>query len=294
MATITSAGSGLASATTTWVGGVVPVEGDKVIIAAGHVVELDGHYTWGDDSVTATIPNAAVNISGTLKASRTVSSSLTGKGLILSNYGTKGFDFGTDADPISNPAVTAHLILNKAAVPATRYGMMQVSPASGLTNIVGWSFVGYDGRKRGVKLAANTSASADIVLVDADHGWIVGDSILLFKTTNASALDECELRTVVAIAGNIITLNAAPTYMHKAGSPACNMTSNVCIRSYNEINGQMAQVAQNIPHYLAVVPTEMYFTYKNVEMRNIGAATIATGFFTSSNGGPDTLSLIHI
>ena len=58
--TITSAGSGLASATSTWVGGVVPVEGDKVIIAAGHVVTIDGTFTWGADNVTATIGTAAV------------------------------------------------------------------------------------------------------------------------------------------------------------------------------------------------------------------------------------------
>ena len=101
MATRTSAQSGLASATSTWVGGVVPVEGDKVIIASGHVVTVDGTFTWGDDTVTQTINNGAVNVSGTLKASRSVSSSLTVKGAIIMNQGTHGIDYGTDADPDS-------------------------------------------------------------------------------------------------------------------------------------------------------------------------------------------------
>jgi len=109
MATITSAASGLASATTTWVGGIVPVDLDKVIIAAGHVVTLDGTFTWGDDSVTETIPNGAINVSGTLKASRTVNSSLTSRGLILCNYATKALDYGTVADPIPD-GITATLI----------------------------------------------------------------------------------------------------------------------------------------------------------------------------------------
>lgn len=50
MPTITSAGSGPASAGATWIGGIPPVEGDKVIIAAGHVVTVDGAFTWGDDA----------------------------------------------------------------------------------------------------------------------------------------------------------------------------------------------------------------------------------------------------
>lgn len=240
MATITSAASGLASAGSTWTGGIVPVEGDKVIIAAGHVVTLDGTFTWGDDSVTQTIPNAAINVSGTLKASRSVSSSLTCKGLLLCNYATHALDFGTVADPIPN-GVTATLLLNKATTPAVREGIRQVPHASGAGNFIKWTFVGWNGRARGVKLAADaTTGSAVIELESAAHNWQVGDSILLFTTTNNTNTNECEIRTVSSVAGEFITLNVAPTYLHKAGSPACNLTSNVKLRSFNEVGSQMA------------------------------------------------------
>ena len=141
MATITSAGSGLASATSTWVGGVVPVEGDKVIIAAGHVVTIDGTFTWGDDNVTATIGTAAVSVSGTLKASRSVNSNLTVKGLIFVDFATHGIDYGTEADPIPD-GVTATLQLNKATTPAIRTGLQQRIPTAGAGNFTRWTFVG--------------------------------------------------------------------------------------------------------------------------------------------------------
>jgi len=68
MAIITSngAGGGLFSAPTAWAGGVVPVAGDKVTIATGDTITVDGVYTIGDDTTTA------VTVSGTLLCSQTI------------------------------------------------------------------------------------------------------------------------------------------------------------------------------------------------------------------------------
>lgn len=62
MATITSAQSGNFSATATWVGGVVPVDGDSFVIAAGHTVTYDVASPvtngFGDSSVYGILKHA--------------------------------------------------------------------------------------------------------------------------------------------------------------------------------------------------------------------------------------------
>lgn len=270
MATIQTAQSWLASSPSTWAWWVIPVEWDKVIINANHIVTIDWTYTWGDDNNTATLNTAAVTVSGTIKASRTVSSSLTIKGLLLCNVRTQAIDYWTDADPI--PLwVTAELVLNKATTPSNRDGIRQFLPAS--FTALDWSlqtFVWYNGRERGMPLQNTITAwGSTFTLMSASHGWGVGDEVLFFNTTNNSTVDECETRIIQSISGATITLTAPVTYTHLANSPVANKTSNVIIRSYNEVSNQMANPSLNFPNTLTPATLGTRYIFKNVKFQNL-------------------------
>ena len=272
-------------------GAVVPVEGDKVIIAAGHVVEVDGTYTAGDDSVTATLPNAAINIYGTLKASRTVNSSLTGKGLILCNYGTSGFDYGTEADPLPS-GITATLILNKAVTPAIRMGLAQLSTVSGTGNFINNSFWSLDTRVRGVKLLSTaTAGTSTIELESSAHNWRNGDELMFMKTTSTTATDDTETRTILSISGATITLSSALTYTHLVGLPIGNLTCDITIKSYNEVAGQQGYINTGMPGYSVSNATlGYYWAFGGVAFNNLSSGSgVNQGVFgNSSFGNPGT------
>lgn len=295
MATITSAGSGLASATSTWVGGVVPVEGDKVIIAAGHVVTIDGTFTWGDDNFTATIGTAAVSVSGTLKASRSVNSSLTVKGLLLCNYATKALDYGTDADPIP-ASITAQLILNKSDIPSYRVGLQQVTAPVGAGNFIDWSFVGDNTRKRGMYLSGNGTAGNNIInLTESDHGWSIGDEVMFFHTSNTVTTSQIEFFTISGISGAQITLSGNLAYTHLSGSPVCNITANVIITSHTVAVGKEARIAldnNNLSYSYATLGYK--YVFKNVALNGLGSGQNLGMFNCSANpSGPNKSLTIY-
>ena len=230
MASIISAQSGLASATTTWVGGVVPAVGDRVLIMSSHVVELDGTYEWGDDS-TATIvisgvSTKSITVAGTLTHSRTVSSSLACRGhFYLLNTGTH--DIGTAASPILLP-VTATILLNQSAVMANnKYGYEGQAQCK---------FSAYGSPKvLTAKLTEVTIAGANSIKVTQAAGWKPGDSLVLSQTdvTGPRKQDTAVIAPSYVPGSLNVPLVGTLLYTHSLVCVVGNLTSNVTVKTSN-------------------------------------------------------------
>ena len=236
MATITSngTGGGLASLGASWAGGVAPVaDVDKVIIAATDIIEIDGVYSWGDDTTTA------LTVTGRLKFSRTVTTDLTIRGgLVITDATTAVFDMGTVASPIlcggsataaRSAGITATLRLNKSAVLVlNKYGISVGFRSSFFQN-------GDVTAHRGNIMTAGISAGATSAVIDNITGWRVGDNLVFTQTTGVYQQED--VRTIVTItpgAGTTGTVTfAATTYAHALGCPVGNFTRTVTITSFN-------------------------------------------------------------
>ena len=232
MANIYSLKSGNASDPTVWSTGAVPAQGDRVLISAGHTVELDGVYTWGDDS-TATITingvstTRSINVAGTLRHSRSVSTSLTLYGsMVILSGGTH--DMGTEASPI--PAgVTASLVMNKSATLAdNKYKYEGLNGSS----------VKYWGapRSRVARLTAAASAGATTIYVSDATGWNPGDSIVLAQTDvgGRSRQDICTIAAGYTPGSLTVPLTTALQWPHANNCYVGNFSSNVSIGNFND------------------------------------------------------------
>lgn len=229
MAAIATAGSGNWSSVVPnlpWPLGVAPVSGDTVTIGAGHTVTVDGAYTVGTDPGSAANPanfaaSVVMTVSGTLKFSRAVNSSVTLRGSIAK--GTAGvIDMGTDGtggtanDPIPG-AVTAQIIFTTSGNLSTANAKYGHNP---LTN--GGKTYARSGapRKRNTVLLQAEPAGASTVLAGDAANWAVGDRICVAVSSGtASQYDE---RTVNAIAANPQPgyPNAATVTLGAVGAPA--------------------------------------------------------------------------
>lgn len=249
MAAITSAQSGLWSAASTWVGGVVPGIADTVTIAATHVVTVDGNYTTGGDT------GGGFVVRGTLKASRTVNSSLAIRANVNVAQAGAGIDYGTNTDPIPQ-GVTAELILNASATPASNKYQIQQT-----VNGVFFRFCGAP-KTRNAFLTAPVSAGATSIQVTNASGWVVGDSLFLEQPTTDVA--QVQTVTITSISGTTIGVSAI-TLARVSGLAVSNLNCNVLIRSQVDtaVSTHYLQVSS------ATAPSGLV-EVRNCEIRNIG------------------------
>lgn len=250
MATITSIASGKwnADASSVWDTGVAPTYDDIVIIDAGHIIELDGICQCGDgtyfndNSPWSPSSNFRLWLKGTLKASRTVDSSLDVRGMIGADVATgweSTLDFGTEADPIpANINFTWHM--NTSGFKSYAYyhgvGLRGIS-STRMPKLYMRSAVH---RIRNTYLIKSYVAGVTSIEVNDSTGWEVGDKLVLAPqwTTISSSphtnynYDEV---TITSVSGNIIGISAT-TYAHgyddvddiEAGAVS-NLTSNVIL-----------------------------------------------------------------
>ena len=217
MAAITSAQSGLGSATSTWVGGVVPGIADTVTIAANHVVTVDGTVITGGDTAGGFV------VRGTVKASRTVNSSLTIRANVNVAQAGAGIDFGTNLDPIPQ-GVTTEFVINASATPTgNKYNIS--SP--GGVNGVFFRFCGAP-KTRNAFLTAPVSAGATSIQVTDASGWVIGDSLFLEQPINDVL--QTQTVTITSISGTTIGVSAI-TFARVSGLAVSNINCNVLLRS---------------------------------------------------------------
>jgi hypothetical protein len=226
MAAITSAQTGLWSATSTWTGGVVPGTADTVTIAATHVVTVDGTYVTGGDVAGGFI------LSGTIKASRTVNSSLTVRANINPNTAGGGFDYGTVADPIPQ-GVTAVFAYNDSATFAVN--KYQILTNANNANV---RFCGAP-KTRNAFLTAPVSAGATSISVTSATGWVVGDQLYLEQPT--TTMSQIETVTITSISGTTIGVSAI-TNARVSGLAVSNITTNVTLRTSSASFGSSARL----------------------------------------------------
>lgn len=223
--------SGLASAPSTWDGGVsVPVTGDRVLICAGHTVTLDSVVEWGDDTTSTITINAvstteSITVRGTLTHLASVNTGITCRGSFRIYAGGR-HDIGTVAAPIQL-GVTATILINYSTVMADyKYGYAAL--AGGV-----YSYVGFY-RKRYTIVPLAISPGATSVVVEDATGWQVGDLLHFPPTFSSSGPTQIIAIAAGYVSGSLTIPLATPvTYARTAGYPIANETCNVIIRSYS-------------------------------------------------------------
>jgi len=229
MAVYTSAATWLWSAGATWVGGIKPPSawGHSIIIALTHVVTYDeAAWEYGDDTATAIVVN------GTLKASRTVNTSLTCKWDFKTwNTTTATIDWWrrSISDPI--PAwITATLILNySAAMVNFKWGMYIADTSNAY-------FCGATKTINTYVITSNLAISATSAIVNDITGWAIGDNIIFAASDgNYSHWETKPITSITPGAWTTGTIWWATglSYTHAINCPVWNRTSNVTVKNYD-------------------------------------------------------------
>ena len=247
MAAITSTATGNWSAGGTWVGGIAPVAGDTVTIAAGHTVTFNQNDTVSNSCLT-------LSISGTLAFSTTMTTSLwVGNNVAATNLivvaSTGAIQMGTSGTPI--PATYTATIVIDGTTDAGSAFVIQTSGANkGRIDTYGdYSYnaasqsitVGSASYTTGLydtTLASDAASGASTFVLTADLGLRAGGGDTIALATSSETVNPANsYETVTTTAYNsgtkTVTISGTLASTHESGGYVMNLTRNVVIKAAN-------------------------------------------------------------
>ncbi len=232
------------------------------VVNRGHVVTLAASHTWGDDTSSTTAASNAIEVRGTLRASRTASQTLTARGTVFYGDGST-VDYGAhSADPIPD-AVQAILALNDSATLVVgKHGLTSHNRSGVTLRACGKT------RTRNTRLTSAISAGATSITVDASVGWEVGDRIVLASPDTNPA----NAQVLVISGGSSPTWTVpAVTVARASGVRVGNLSSNV------QFKASSANFPAVVAFYAATTDSQSVMRVRNVRFENIGNSSTGWG-----------------
>jgi hypothetical protein len=270
MAAISSTSSGGNwSATSTWVGGVVPTVSDSVTIVAGATVTVDGNYSVGAETVgTGAGTDGGLVILGTLNFNVAASRTLTMRGTLT--VGATGFLDISNAGARIADSVKIDIVLNDSSALSTGKYCSRVKPGGKVRMMSAQ-------RTRNATLTSAAAAASTSILVNDATGWAASDIIILGATgATSTQTDERTISGTPTNNGNgtwTVNLSAALTNAHAAGGKVGNFTSNITIRP--------SGTSQPCPFQIAISNTS---AANSIFMQDVAFSNMGSGSSWVSQG----------
>lgn len=196
------------------------------VVNRGHVVELVANHVWGDDTSSTTAANNGIVVLGTIKASRSVSQTLTCRGTMI-NGASGRVDIGAAGDLLPGGIVATVRLNDSPTLSTGKHGL--VSHTS--NTLQSWSIRGTVKRRRNTQTSSAISAGGTSMTVENSDGWQIGDRVIL-ASDNA---DPARFQIVTLTGGSPPTWTCgAITIARPAGTWVGNLTSNVVVKALNE------------------------------------------------------------
>lgn len=188
------------------------------VVNRGHVVEQSANHIWGNDT------NTAIQVRGTLKASRSGNYTLTCRGSCVTTSGGT-YDFGCYGDVVTTNTT---VIINDSATLAVwkyAFGSLNTSLSPSL-------------KIRGIKKTRNTSligatlAWATSITVANSLNWAIGDRLAI--SADGWNVNNSQVVTITGGASPTWSVTAI-TRAKPSGSLIWNLSSNITFKSMNPL-----------------------------------------------------------
>lgn len=174
-------------------------------------------------------------VSTVLKASRSVSTTLTCRGSISVIQQTCRLDYGSPADPIPS-GVTAGILFDLGASPtANKYGLLMGRSGNNdpagptTTSDCGGAFMWGATKTPHSDMSVGITAGGSTFTVPDVTGWAVGDRVAVPPSANYTNQETRVISGITGAGPYEVTVSSPWTYAHAAGLPAMNLTRNVYV-----------------------------------------------------------------